>query len=192
MKIIAICLIAGASLTASGHCFAQISLGATSITRVSSVASVNSPGINNALRATTSMARTTTTMGKTTVHQTVNSTSSTVQGGVNSDVNHFAAGTTELQAAANDHANANDHGNANGQVTTNGQVNANGQLNPEGNVKADEKTVQKVTSQARTQVKNSSDKAVSTGESAVKRASDTQVKAEADTRIKSSASAASH
>jgi len=56
IKIIAICLIGGASLAISHSSSAQIRLGATSAMHLSSAASVNTPSVSNALRASTATA----------------------------------------------------------------------------------------------------------------------------------------
>ena len=74
MKSIAICLIVGASLTITNHSFGQIRLGAVSNTRLSAAASVNTPAMNNALRAGTTTVKSTTVATKAVAQQTVSTT----------------------------------------------------------------------------------------------------------------------
>src|SRR5579885_2843755 len=60
-KIIAVCLLSGASFIISNASSAQVRLGAVTSAHLSSAASVNTPSVNNALRAST--AATTATAG---------------------------------------------------------------------------------------------------------------------------------
>jgi hypothetical protein len=70
MKRIAITSIILASLAISNHSFAQARLGLTSSARLSSAATVSTPSVSNALRASSAATRATTNATASTVHAT--------------------------------------------------------------------------------------------------------------------------
>lgn len=69
-KFIAICIIAGAALTISQSSSAQIRLGAASTTHLTSAASLNTPSVSNALRASSAVATNAASQAKATTAST--------------------------------------------------------------------------------------------------------------------------
>ena len=80
-KIIAVCLISGAALAISHSSSAQIRLGAVSTTHLTSAASLNTPSVSNALRASSAVAAGSAsrvkTTGAATADKTVQTTATT-------------------------------------------------------------------------------------------------------------------
>lgn len=73
-KIIAVCLISGAALAISHSSSAQIRLGAVSTTHLTSAATLNTPSVSNALRASSAAAASSASHVKTTTSTAVANT----------------------------------------------------------------------------------------------------------------------
>jgi hypothetical protein len=98
-KIIAIALLAGASLVISKTSSAQIRLGAVSSAHLSAATSVSTPSVSNALRASTAATAATASRIKTTGRQIEGKTTTAVSKAAATKVDASVESSTSVQAS---------------------------------------------------------------------------------------------